>query len=226
MMSSDPATAMCSGTDIPRYGRRAHTEGGDDLRVPRAHRPSSPIPLSIPTSTRRLQEERSDGPRHARVHDRRRRALPPRRVAVARAEGAAAHGRRLLVAAPGARRRAAPARRLRRPGRRARRDVGRARHLRQRAVADRARGDVGRGADRAPRRAARVRVAPQGRRRAARADGQPAPHAVRRPPLRVLQRGPAAHRADRRRLRARRAGGRRRRHRQALRGQRLRDWSG
>ena len=32
----------------------------------------------------------------------------------------------------------------------------------------------------------------QGRRRAARADGQPAPHALRRPPLRVLQRGPAA----------------------------------
>ena len=33
--------------------------------------------------------------------------------------------------------------------------------------------------------------APQGRRRAARADRQPAPLAVRRPPLRVLLRGPA-----------------------------------
>ena len=110
-------------------------------------------------------------------------------------------------AARRARRRAAARRDLRRPGRRARRALGRARPVGQRPVADRARGDVGRGAHRAARPPARRRVPAQGRRRAARADGQPAPHPVRRPPLRVPQRGPAADRAHRRRVRARPAVG-------------------
>ena len=65
--------------------------------------------------------------------------------------------------------------------------------------------------------------APQGRRRRARPDDQPAPLAARRPALRGLQRGPGAHRRARRRLRDRRAGQRRRRHAEALRRQRFRD---
>ena len=102
--------------------------------------------------------------------------------------------------------------------------LGRARPLRQRPLADRAGGDAGTrswierlgrpaGAE-ADARASTSLLAP---------DGQPAPHAVRRAALRVLQRGSAAHRADRRRLRARAAGRRRRRDGQALRRQRLRD---
>ena len=70
------------------------------------------------------------------------------------------------------------ARDLRRPGRRARRALGRARAVGQRPVADRAGRDLGRGADRAPRAAAGRRVPAQGRRRAAGADRQPAPHAA------------------------------------------------
>ena len=55
------------------------------------------------------------------------------------------------------------------------------------------------------------------------ADGQPAPHPARRPAFRVLLGGSAAHRRDRGRFRARRAGARGRHDGQALRGQRLRD---
>ena len=55
----------------------------------------------------------------------------------------------------------------------------------------------------------------QGRPRAARADDQPAPAPARRPRLRVLLRGPAAVRQDRRRLRPRRAEPRSRRDREA-----------
>ena len=55
------------------------------------------------------------------------------------------------------------------------------------------------------------------------ADDQPAPQPVRRPSLRVPQRGPAADGADRRRLRPRRPGRRGRGDDQALRRQRLRD---
>jgi len=54
-------------------------------------------------------------------------------------------------------------------------------------------------------------------------DGEPAPHALRRPALRVLQRGSAADRAHRRGARARPAGWRGGGHGQALRRQRLRD---
>ena len=109
------------------------------------------------------------------------------------------------------------------PAGRARRALGRARAVGQRAVADGAGRDLGRGADRAARPAAGVRVPAQGRRRPAGADRQPPPLAVRRPPLRVLQRGPAADGADRRRLRARAAGRGRGRDGQALRRQRLGD---
>ena len=110
------------------------------------------------------------------------------------AEGPPAHRRRLLVAVSRAGGRTAAPGRLRRPRRRARRALGRARHVGQRPVADRAGGHLGRAAGRGARAPARVRVAPQGRRRPARADGEPAPHAVRRAALRVLQRGPAADR--------------------------------
>ena len=58
--------------------------------------------------------------------------------------------------------------------------------------------------------------------RAARADGQPAPLAARRPQLRVLLRGPAALGQDRGRVRARRAVAGRRHHGEALRRQRRR----
>ena len=61
------------------------------------------------------------------------------------------------------------------------------------------------GAGRGDRRPAGPRGAAQGRGRAARPDREPAPDPVRRPALRVLLRGPAADRADRRRLRARAA---------------------
>jgi hypothetical protein len=64
---------------------------------------------------------------------------------------------------------------------------------------------------------------PQGRRRPPRAHRQPAPHPLRRPALRVFQRGPGADRPDRGSLRARPAIRRCRRDRQTLRGQRLRD---
>ena len=66
---------------------------------------------------------------------------------------------------------------------------------------DRAGRHLGRDRGRARRPAAGRRGPAQGRGRAARAHGQPAPHPARRPPLRVLLRGPAAHRQDRRRLR-------------------------
>ena len=81
--------------------------------------------------------------------------------------------------------------------------------------------DVARG--RAPRAPAGFRVPPQGRRRAPGTHREPAPLAVRRPPLRVLLRGPVADRRDRRRLRPRAAVRGRRRDGQALRRQRLRD---
>ena len=82
---------------------------------------------------------------------------------------------------------------------------------------------MGRGAGRADRRAAGGGVPAQGRRRAAGADREPAPDAVRGAPLRVLLGGSAADRADRRRLRARAPVRRRRRDGEALRRERLGD---
>ena len=154
---------------------------------------------------------------------RRIRAGRPRGVAVARSEGSPAHGRGLLVAAPRAGRGPPPPDRVRRSRGRTRRALGRAGPVGERAVADRARGDLGRGSRRTARRPARVRGQAQGRRRRARADRQPPPHSVRRAAFRVLQRGSAADRADRGQLRVRAPGRRRRRHRQAFRRQRLRD---
>ena len=71
-------------------------------------------------------------------------------------------------------------------------------------------------------RPARPGGRPQGRPRPARPHGQPAAHPRRRPGLRVLLRGPRAHRPPRGRLRPSRAGARRCGHRQTLRGQRHR----
>ena len=118
-----------------------------------------------------------------------------------RGEGAAAHRARLLEHLAAREDRAAPHPGLRRPVRRARRGLGRARPVAQPAVGDRA-GLVLGPRHRPPlRRRGRGRGPPQGRRRRARPDHQPAPLAARRPALRVLQRGPGAHRRARRRLR-------------------------
>ena len=130
----------------------------------------------------------------------------PGRPALARAEGPAADRRGLLGPVPRTRRWPAPGRHLRRPGRGPRRDLGRAGHLGQRPVADGAGRHLGLRPGRGDRQAAGRRGAAQGRGRAARPHGEPAPYPVRRQALRVLLRGPAAHRADRGRLRARPAG--------------------
>ena len=81
-----------------------------------------------------------------------------------------------LHAEPGDR--PAPARDLRRPGRACAASAGTSASPSANVpVADRAGRHLGRGAGRAPRPAAGRRVPAQGRRRAARPDGQPAPHA-------------------------------------------------
>ena len=126
----------------------------------------------------------------------------PGRPALDRAESPAADRRGLLGAVPGTRRWPAPGGALRRPGRGPRRDLGRARHLGERPVADRAGHHLGLRARRGDRQAARSRGTAQGGGRAARPYGEPTPDPVRRQALRVLFRGPAAHRPDRRRLRA------------------------
>ncbi len=82
---------------------------------------------------------------------------------------------------------------------------------------------MGSGARRADRAAERRPGARQGRARPARSDGQPAPDAARRPALRELLRGSAAHGPHRRGVRAGRPVGGRGGRGEALRRQRLRD---
>ena len=122
-----------------------------------------------------------------------------------------------------ARDRAPPHRAVRRARRGPRPGLGRAPDLDQPALADLHGRQLGRGPCRAAGPVPGHRGQGQGGRRPARPDHQPAPLPAGRPPLRVLLRGPAAHRPHRRRLRPRRAGRGRRRHPQALRGQRRRD---
>ena len=108
-----------------------------------------------------------------------------------------------------------------RPGRRARHVVDRS-GVGVVPVRRRARRDVRSGADLRARPGARPRGAREERARAPRADREPPPHADRRSELRVLQRGPRAHRRHRRGVHLGRAAHRRCGVHQALRRQRHR----
>ncbi len=153
---------------------------------------------------------------HDRLRSLTRTALPGRESVPADRAG-------LLVAARRPAHRPALAGHVGRAGRRPGHRLGAGGPVDRPAQPDRAGRVLGPGTGRRGGPAARPGGPAQGRARRARPDREPAPHAAERAALRVLLGGSAAHRGDRGRLRARRAGARRRHHGQAPGRERLRD---